>query len=231
MKGMLKRIDIYSFLSLFVCGAMLCGLTGCAGDPASSGITDTTTAATTTTVATTTSEAPMTTTTTKDSLEIGGKTFTLDGETFEMGVSPEKLLTHLGSPNEAKDEPDPADGRINHFYYYDDIIVVATVPIGQTDIVISDVYFPTNHYSFDGISVGKTVEELDEKISPKIKPSKERHIFSTLYGGVAYVYEDGENDVRWFMFFNEPEEPYIDGEVNILPGSLIQCIKISYFTN
>ncbi len=156
-------------LSLLVCVAMLCGLTGCgdANTPSTDNSTTTAAATTTTVATTTTTEAPTTTTTAapvpEEPIVAGGTAFRLGDRTFHLGDDATELLAFLGEPLKAVgpsgDSMYDGDSTV---YYYPDIAVCVFQPYGRDICVISQVSFGTDYYHLNGVSVGSSAAELEK---------------------------------------------------------------------
>lgn len=233
-----------------LCAVLLLSFAGCTGntpEQPTNGTTGATTVTTTvtTTAPTTTTEATTTTTqppVTDTALQIGGPTFTLDGVTFELGTSPEKLLAHLGEPKEKKVYGSSQWGTLIDYYYEGiEIRAHSAKDIDDADFdaenlsdqVIGEVYICSDAYIFDGIRVGMTVEQLEEQLATtlsSLKVEKRRKIAGVLHGGACYwLRKSGEEQYLWSIIFPECDPPFDEsGEVRILPGSTVECIYISY---
>lgn len=247
----MKKVYWIKGTALLLCAGLLVGLCGCGGDgDKPTPTTTTTTTATTTTTSTTTTAGEETTTTTgetttttavpvTDALQIGGKYFTLDGVTFEMGTSPEKLLAHLGEPKEQYSGADPAFYGTLTTYRYEHVVVetyaqqdIEKGEFDENDLsqqAICDVYFTDSHYSFDTIAVGSTIEDLERTIpAERKKYDKPYYYGSGLIGGLSCTYQtDKTSNAWWYMFFSEEAEDYWGDNQTLPTGAQIACIRIS----
>lgn len=222
---------------------LLTGLCGCNTGGETPTPTDATTTATTTAsdTATTTPDNTTTDNTTTDgttatdaptkepTLQTGGSSFTIDGLTFELGKSPAKLLEHLGKPNREHKEIDNMFEGDHTTYYYDHVIVQTIAKEKLTDEVLFALFFTDDHYSFDGVAVGDTVETLDERISARLKP-EHGYTGVGLLGGPAYIYST-EKYMGWYYFFPDTEEftdVYMENDHTAPAGTKVDVLSIQW---
>ena len=185
---------------------------------------------------TTTTTAPTTTApVTETPRQFGGKTFTLGGKTFEIGGDPKPLLEFLGEPDTAYDTFEPVYGANKRVYEYGSVIVETCWVEGHTPEQLVCVYFEDNTYSFDGIAVGDTVENLDALVSSKREPNRGVLNAGFRYGGLSYAYEAEENQgFRWIVLFSDegytPDDydAYADNNFHVPANSKIQHIILFY---
>ena len=203
---------------------LLTGLCGCGKDPDTPAPTDATTTVsdTTTTAPDETTAPPTDATTTPDAsatdapttaptskptpaLQTGGSSFTIDGLTFTMDTSPQKLLEHLGKPDKVTEAVEPLLTGIQKDYYYSHMVVETFSMEKVTDEILTAVYFTDDHYSVDGVTVGDTVKTLEERIGSQVT-LEHGGSPSGVYAGPGYQYRNAANHMEWSFFFESTEE-------------------------
>ena len=161
--------------------------------------------------------------------ELGGGTFTLGDQTFRMGESPRRLLAFLGEPEERFSYGDSLYDGTDHFYHYKDVWVTAFQPAGSDGQVLTDVYFLTDRFSFDGLSVGSSAAALRRAAPPESETAYplfcyEDFQMGTEIGGWGYRLDreqESPGDACWIFLFNREDDPRIPAD-----GDPILCIRL-----
>lgn len=151
--------------------------------------------------------------------ELGGPAFTLAGQTFTMGEAPDRLLAFLGEPEETFSCGDSLYDGTDHFYHYKDIWVAAFQPTGSEGSVLTDVYFITERYAVDGISVGSTAADLRRAVAlPESDPGAvaypkfcyQEFAMHAEIGGYGYLLDrefETPGNTYWAFLFTEEDDP------------------------
>ena len=169
-------------------------------------------------------------------LQIGGSSFTLAGEVFTMGESPDRLLRLLGEPKETFHYADSLYDGTDYYYHFEDVWVAAFCPTDSNESFLTDVYFLNNEYSFDGISVGSTAADLKRVVSVPEQAAEDEPIYprfcyqdflmGTEIGGWGYLLDkevETPGNTYWAFLFNNEDDPKIPSD-----DAVILCIHIYY---
>ena len=169
--------------------------------------------------------------------QIGGDKVVLDGEVFTLGGSPDALFAHFGKPNKVEDDVELESGVGDvHLYYYENIIIKThslRLKNGERREMVRGIGFPNNHYSFDGITVGTSAKELDQKVSPRMTGWVNWCPTLDIFGGLYRQYPkpvNGKCLTYWQFFLTFEGETPLDelGEVVVPANSVVESIEILY---
>lgn len=161
--------------------------------------------------------------------QLGTPSFTLAGETFTMGESPDRLLAFLGEPEETFEWGHNLYDGTNHVYHYTDIWVTAFQPTGSEGSVLTDVYFLTDRYAVDGVSVGSAAADLRRAAPPESETAYplfhyQDFLMGTEIGGWGYRLDrerETPGDTYWAFLFTYEDDPQIPAD-----DAPILCIHI-----